>query len=300
MLTVDRILLFIAAGAVFYTALFYAGHRLLRFADIGGKPAYAALGALCLTTVHAALTVPALLAAFQAGSGLVHFIFPAIMGAVFGFLYAHRAGRDADTGAEPLAATVADGNGEALIEVGGDRYFDGPVRVRTSIPLALLAAVFGSILGGLVRLALTIGWEVSHLEGAAPGEMAAHAVAALPGYAAMALVAPAIISVPAMTVIIIAGHYAARALKWTGYGGYIGMGAIMPLVLTVLSMFLFLPIALIILVPSMIAMAVYRNYAGLEAEPVREDIVADDPRDLVGAAHPRRRFGRVIGRRAKA
>lgn len=301
MQTVDRLLLFIAAGGVFYTALFYAGHRLLRFAGMSGKPAYAALGALCLTTVYAALTLPALLEAFQQGSGVVLLIFPALLGAVFGFLYAHRAGPEPDTGAEALAAAAAGpGSDEALIEVDGERYFDGPVRVRTSIPLALLAAVFGSILGGLIRVALMTGWEVSLLDGAAPGEMASHAIRVLPGSAAMGLVAPAIISVPAMTLMIIAGHYAARALKWTGYGAYIGMGAVMPFVLTVVSMFLFLPIAVIIIVPNMIAMAIYRYYAGLEAEPVREDILASDPRGLVGAAHPRRRFGRVIGPRAKA
>jgi hypothetical protein len=46
--------------------------------------------------------------------------------------------------------------------------------------------------------------------------------------------------------------------------------------------------------PTAIAMSVYRNMAGVEPKPVKEDILVRDRRHLVGAQHPRRQYGRVV------
>jgi hypothetical protein len=40
--------------------------------------------------------------------------------------------------------------------------------------------------------------------------------------------------------------------------------------------------------------ALYRRFAGLEPEPLRETVIATDPDALVGADHPARRQHRII------
>ena len=52
--------------------------------------------------------------------------------------------------------------------------------------------------------------------------------------------------------------------------------------------------SLLLAVPTAIAMVVYRNMAGLEPKPVKEDVIVGDRRNLVGADHARRRYGRVV------
>ena len=108
------------------------------------------------------------------------------------------------------------------------------------------------------------------------------------------MVAGAIVGVPVMFVSILAGHYVARGFKRTDYGAYFGLGLVAPIAIALFSMFVLAPIALALAVANGVAMVLYRNLAGLEPVPVREDILAARERDLVAADHPRRAFGRVV------
>lgn len=292
MRTYDRLAIWLALGATAYSGLFFVGHRLLRRAGTGARAAYAALGAGTLAGIHTSLNPGATASALQSGTWLINLALPIAFGAVFGFLYAFRAGWDA----EPASVDLPTENAGALIEADGETYFDGPVRVRTVVPLMLLSAVFAAMLAGLTRGVMLVGWEVSNLS--VPGWRAAlnHAGGAS-GYAWVELAALIIIGAPAMTVMILAGHYVARGLKRTGGWAYFTIGLVMPTVLSLATMFLFLPIALIITVPTALGMTIYRRLAGLEPLPVREDILSGDPRHLVGVDHARRRYGRVIGAR---
>lgn len=292
MRTYDRLAIWLALGAAAYAGLFFAGHCLLRRQRVGARGAYAAIGAAALAIIHISLNPGETANALQSGNGLIGLLLPAFFGAVFGFLYAFRAGWDR----EPVSAALPTDNADALIEAEAEAYFDGPVRVRTAVPLMLLSAGFAAMLAGLMRGVMLVGWEVSNLS--TPGWRAAldHAGGAS-GYAGMELAALIIIATPAMTVMILAGHYVARGLKWTGGWAYFAIGLAMPIVLSLATMFLFLPIDLIITVPTALGMAIYRRLAGLEPLPVREDILVADPRHMVGADHPRRRYGRVIGAR---
>ena len=286
----DLMAIWLAAAAAIYSAVFVAGHLALRALGAGKRAFYAGLGAVSLSLTHAALSFGQVADAFLSGVGFSQFILPGLLGAAFGFLYAHRAGW------EPGEGGVIAGDDDSLVAHGGDTYFDGPVQVRTSIPVMILAAVVGSILVGLVRGAMTIGWEVSLLDDPSARQALDHAFDAS-AYAGLSMVAMGIIGVPVMTVAILAGHYLARAFRRNDYGVYFGIGLLAPVILALATMFLFAGVALMIALPNAVAMVVYRKLAGLEPVPVREDIIAERPRDLVGPEHLQRRMSRVVGGR---
>lgn len=304
MRTWDRLLVWCLGGGLIYLALFLAGHFVLRRSAVGSRAAYAGLGAA--SCVLAFCTLGAfgdLVEAFQRGAGVSYLVLPAALGAIFGFLYAWRAGweREGDDPAvlsKALAARMSatsgrDGPGIAHLETPGADYYAGPMQVRTSIPLMVLAALFGSLLSGVVRGVMLIGHEVSLLGDVGVDRLLEHALRST-GAAGIELIGLMLISVLPMTVMILAGHYAARAFKWTSPGAYFGVGLVMPPIIAIASMLLFLVIALMIVLPTAVAMAIYRQMAGLEPVPVKEDVIVRDPRALVAADHPRRQFGRII------
>ncbi len=286
----DLMVVWLALAGAIYTAVFAAGHLLLRRLEVGHRGLYAALGVLALCVTHAALNFAQVAESFLSGVGLSQFILPGLLGAAFGFLYAHRAGWE-----HGESARIA-GVDDSLVAHEGDTYFDGPVQVRTSIPLMILAAVVGSILAGLVRGVMTVGWEVSLLDDPTLQRALGHAADAS-AYAGLMMVAMGVISVPVMTVAILAGHYIARAFKRTDYGVYFGVGLVAPVILALATWFLFAGVALMVALPNAVAMVVYRRLAGLEPVPVREDVIAERARDLVGADHLQRRMSRVVGAR---
>ena len=91
-------------------------------------------------------------------------------------------------------------------------------------------------------------------------------------------------------------HLAARGLNKISYMSYFVIGLLVPIPASLIAGLNGLYIGLIAAVPVAITMAVYRNMAGLEPVPVKEDIIVSDQRSLVGANHARRQFGRVIKR----
>ncbi|TAJ63702.1 hypothetical protein [Brevundimonas sp.] len=301
MRTYDRLLLWLAAGAGMYVALFGLGHLALRRIGAGERWAYAILGGLALVAMYLAFKGPTRLAVvFGSGEGVIGLIIPFLIGSAFGFLYAWRAGwevaeeEDLDgLRARMAGVTGADERDLDAFQTGGHTYFAGPVRVRTSIPLMVLSAVIGGILHGLVRGAIRVSWEVMQLPDPTGAEALAHA-GNMSQYAGFEMVAMAIIGAPPIALAILVGHYAARGLKQTDAWAYLGLGLVAPLVISLLALHLFWMVAIMIMIPTAVAMAIYRSFAGLEPVPVREDVQARRNRDLVGADHPRRRFARVV------
>lgn len=304
MRTWDRLLLWCFGGGLAYLALFVSGHLALRRAGIGDRAAYAGVGAAaCVISFCLMGAFGELIAAFQRGTGVSYLIAPAALGAIFGFLYAWRAGWEAaadeaaflsDALAARAASAGAGRDGDpAVVRTSDADFYSGPMQVRTAIPLMLLSALFASMLTGLLRGVMLIGHEVSQLGDVGVGRMVDHAVMTS-GAAGMEMVFLMLVSVLPMTLVILAGHYVARGFKTTSAAAYFGIGLILPPVLAVVTMFLFLLIALTIMLPTAVAMVIYRRMAGLEPVPVKEDVIVRDPRDLVSADHPRRAFGRVI------
>lgn len=301
MRTYDRMLLWLAAGSGMYVTLFGLGHLALRRWGMGERWAYAVLGGLALVAMYLSFKGPARLAVvFGSGQGVIGLLIPFAIGSAFGFLYAWRAGWEAgpDEDLDALrvrmaGVTAAEEPELDAFETGGHTYFAGPVRVRTSIPLMVLAAVIGGILHGLVRGAIRVSWEVLQLPDPT-GAQALEQAGAMTQYAGLEMVAMAVIGAPPIALAILVGHYAARGLKQTDTWAYLGLGLIAPLVISLLTLHLFWVVAIMIMIPTAVAMAIYRSFAGLEPVPVKEDIQARRARDLVGASHPRRRFSRVI------
>jgi len=307
MQTWDRLVVWCLSGGVIYTAIFLAGHFALRRFGVGDRGAYAGLGAAACVLAFCALGLfGGLVDAFQRGAGLSYLIAPAGLGAVFGFLYAHRAGwetagDDPSALSDALAARTAAVTGRAeadpaLVRTPGADYYDGPMQVRTVIPLMLLSAVFATILAGLLRGAMVIGREVFLVSDEGAARMIEHALETSPA-AGIELLFLLVAGVLPMTIVILAGHYVARGFKTSSPAAYFGIGLILPPILAVFSMFLFLVLALMIMLPTAVAMVIYNRLAGLEPVPVKNDVIVSDPRHLVSAEHPRRRFARIIGGR---
>ena len=97
-----------------------------------------------------------------------------------------------------------------------------------------------------------------------------------------------------MALAVLFGHFLARAWGRDSYRTYMLIGAAAPVLLGLLAGVLGLYVSAQAIVPMAVAMAVYRNMAGLEPKPVKEDIQLNDQRNLVGESHVRRQFGRLI------
>ncbi|VXB75901.1 hypothetical protein [Brevundimonas sp. G8] len=293
----DKLVIWLALGAAGYVILFAGAHFAMRRLKFGGRGAYALAGGVSLAIMFTLLDLTAAIDAFREGYGLVRVIAPGILGAIFGFLYAYRAGWDQPDDIEGLADRVASTSGDrsspALVETGVTKYFDGPVQVRTSVPIMLLAALFGSILMAVATVLSKAGWETLMLPERALGPVLQHGTNAILAYSLEATML-GIITILPMTVMICAGHYALRGLGKTSPVAFFVVGLTAPILFTIFTLGMFMVIGVSLIIPMGIAMVVYRHMAGLEPRPVREDILAKDHRNLVGADHPRRRFGRVI------
>lgn len=300
--TYDRLLIWLAAGASMYVGLFALGHFVLRGRNVGERWAYAVWGGISLVAMYLCFKGPARLAVvFGSGQGVIGLIIPFAIGAAFGFLYAWRAGwetTDAPEDLDGLRARMAGVTGEEArnmdaFQQGGLDYFAGPIQVRTSIPLMLLAAVLGGVVFGFARGAFRVVWEVTQLPDPSGQAALAHA-GSMANFAGLEMVAMAVIGAVPTVVCMLAGHYILRGLKRPETWAYLGAGFLAPIILGILWPPLYLMVALMLPIPCALAMVIYRGFAGLEPVPVKEDVIARRNRDLVGADHPRRRFARVI------
>lgn len=298
-------------GAFIYLVLFIPTHLALRRYQIVARPAYAAAGAVCaLLSVAGQTPLDGWQTVIASGRISVFFGITLAAGAMLGFLYQWRAGLEQD-GDDPerlaeaisnpaVSAAAADSGfgrrteGAALVDAGSAEYFAGPTQVRTSVPLALTASLLSAGVYALAQFAIGVADEMSsHLHGATTLSLD------MLGYAMNAqlhvlLFAGVLAPIP-FSIAVLIGHGALRALNRQSYLAYALAGLVAPFLLVLIGGLGGLYFALIGVIPVVIAMYTYRNMAGLEPKPVREDIQVTDRRDLVGEDHPRRKYGRVIG-----
>lgn len=182
----------------------------------------------------------------------------------------------------------------ALVDTGESEYFNGPLQVRTSLPVMFVASLGSTVLYGVGKYIVGMAFAASKAKDASPEAIfeAAYKAAGYEGFGLALFVFTATLP---FVVVIYAGHMAARALNKTSYAAYGAIGLLTPIVM---GLFVFIVGAFIgvqVAIPAALAMMVYRNMAGLEPKPVKEDIMVKDRRNLVGANHARRTFGRVVG-----
>jgi hypothetical protein len=290
-------------GALTYLAVFLLGHFTLRRYGVGGRWAYASLGMMsALVCVLSQTPLQGWRNLIVLGNLSYYLAIPIVAGLIMGFSYRWRAGLEAD-GDDPalLEAALAAGPSEggatpdpALVDTGDAEYFGGPVQVRTTFPVAFVAALLSSGLFGLISVAFAIpaeiqGWMASGQQIPLNKMVALAIQSQLHVIWIMALMAP----VP-FAALVMLGHVILRAMGKTSYRAYLVAGATAPLLLTLLLGPVGFLLGLRAAVPMAVAMSVYRSMAGLEPKAVKEDIEVRDRRNLVGADHPRRRYSRVI------
>ena len=297
----DALMLSCLAGGLVFTVALFLGHLVLNRLRVGQRWAYVALGSLALVGAYASQMPPSdLIAVARKGLLFYFFTLPAITGAVFGFLYAWRAGWEierehpdalsAALSAHPDRAAEA---APALVETAEARYFHGPLRVRTSFMLMFLAALLSAFLGAVVRALIGMGVEATYSPDRTNAQVIDHAIEMSLGVG-LEMFFLILVGVLPIFLCVIAGHFLARGLKRTAAWAYVGIGLLMPLVLALFSFGLLVVLGMMILLPTAVAMVLYRQFAGLEPAPVQEDILVSDERHLVDADHPRRRYGRVL------
>lgn len=301
-LHMDALLFSCLRGGLAFGGAFLVGHLILRKARLGGRAWYAALGAVALALAYATqMRAEDLEAVARQGLIAYFFVLPVLVGAGMGFLYAFKAGWEVgDDSPETLAEALADssdrtagGEAPARVQAGETEYFSGPLRVRTSFPLMLLSAALAAGIAAGVRSLFVMGWEAGHLADRSNASVIDH-TAQISLYLGLETAFLIMIGVMPIVLGVLAGHFAARGFKTHAHWVYFVIGLAAPLALALVSMGFFLGIGLAAALPTAIAMALYRSFAGLEPVPVREDILVRDSRDLVAADHPRRQFGRVI------
>jgi hypothetical protein len=290
-------------GALTYLLAFVLGHLALRRFGVGGRWAYAGLGAASALICVASQTLAAdWTNLVEMGSLSFYLAVPLIAGLIMGFLYQWRAGLEADgddpalleatlQNGAPAGAISADGS---LVDTGQAEYFDGPLQVRTTFPVAFVAALLSAGIFGLVRMAFGIPGEISGWmqsgQSLPMNQMVALAIQSqLPVIFFMGMMAP----VP-FAALVMLGHVILRAWDKTSRVAYLLMGAAAPVLLLLVLGPMGILLGLQAAVPMAVAMSVYRNMAGVEPKQVKEDIMVSDRRHLVGADHARRRFGRLI------
>jgi len=318
--TLDAALLWCLIGGVIYLAILVPGHLLFRHLGLSGRWAYAGLGAAACT---AALVSRMALSEVVAGGMLsLHLLFTVVSGALFGFLYHWRAGYEAtgddparlarvlNPGAagDPVAALRARASASggtfgqrapslssdlALVDTGDEEYFDGPLQVRTSVPLAFVAAFLATCLFGVGKYVFTLGLKGSLIAPKGLGPLSDQ-MSTVAGFEGAALLCTVVLGTLPIAVVILLAHAALRAMDKQSYAAYAVGGLVAPVVIGLLMFVVFVFMGLLLAVPTAIAMLVYRNMAGLEPKPVKEDVIVGDRRNLVGADHERRRYGRVI------
>lgn len=300
----DAYVLAFLRGGLTYLALFLAAHLGLRRLGVASRWAYAGLGAVAAAGAVATLTpLPAWGDLIATGRLSQYLGIVAFFGAIIGFLYVWRAGLSAEED-DPtaLARTVGDragapdaspsGDDAALVAIDAAEYFDGPLQVRTSFPVMFVAAIVSA---GLYCTGITVLGAASDLTARlhASIPLLGDLGGALETRAVLMLGTGAITAFPA-TFLILLTHYVLRGLNKQSYLAYGAGGLLAPVLLGLIAGPLGALVGAQAMVPMAIAMSVYRNMAGVEPKPVKEDILVRDRRHLVGAQHPRRQYGRVV------
>lgn len=302
-LHMDALLLSCLTGGLVFGGSFLIGHLVFRRIGLGRRFWYALLGAASLALAYASqMRAVDLEAVAERGLVAYFFALPTLIGAAMGFLYAYKAGWEiGDDNPDALAEVLKDGVGQeegasaapTLVRAGDTEYFAGPLRVRTSFPLMILAAALAMALAGATKALSSLVFEASLLADRSNAAVIDH-TAQMSLFAGLEMGFIVLVGVLPVTLSILAGHYIARGFRTHARWAYFLIGLVAPAVLTLLSMGALLGVGLVIALPAAIGLLLYRNFAGLEPVPVREDIRMTDERALIAADHPRRQFGRII------
>lgn len=303
----DLVVLAGLRGGALYCLLFTLLHFGLRVIDNGRRWSYAAIGAVALTAALCGVTRWSVWPVLIERGVLSQYLLPMIIaGAIIGFLYQRKAGFEAEgDDSEALAQTLgadiharpAPGSepeaGDAVVRTAGADYFDGPLQVRTSLPISFVSALLASGVYTLLRMTMGgLGELAARLEeGTRPlADSIGLALSSQMGtLVVMVLAAP----IP-FTMVVLLGHLGLKAWGKSSYLAYIGVGAAAPVLLSLILGPVGLLYGVQAILPLALAMSLYRNLAGLEPKSVKEDVLLGDPRNLVGANHPRRQVGRLV------
>jgi len=304
-------------AALAFLVVFTLAHLALRKARICGRWPYAIIGSAAVMAAIASLMEPAEWRHLLGQGNLSEYVgINLVAGAIIGFLYHWRAGLEAgeddpaalaralgpsrdrtkfigvDRTPQPAETDARVSDDGTYVDTGPAEYFNGPVQVRTSFPVMFVAALVSA--GAYTLLLFGLGFA---------GQTASHFQAPLPflgdfssivrTQAAIILGTGLITALP-FTFLLLVAHLLIRSLNNQSYLAYCAGGFLAPILLGLLAG----PIGVILglqgAFPMAIAMCTYRSMAGLEPKPVREDIILNDRRNLVGADHARRQFGRLV------
>lgn len=307
--TADALVLGVLEGGVVFLLAFLAGHLGLRRAGVGLRWPYAGAGAVAALIVFAAATPRETFDLLvERGTASLYILLAVAVGAVIGFIYHRRAdyetfGDEPSALAERLAgaprpeiaepsAPPAVSTDRVLVNTGGAEYFDGPLVVRTSVPVMFVAALGSMGLWGLGKLMLALAQAAANRGARAPDALWNEAIEIL-AWQGMGLWMFVVLGTLPFVVVIFAAHSAARALRRSDARTYALFGFVAPVLLGAVSLTFFF-LGLLLALPGAVCLLVYKRLAGLEPAPVKEDVLVRDRRALVGADHPRRRFGRVV------
>lgn len=277
----DKLLFAYGGRLMLDGALLFAGHSVLRHFRISSRLAYTLIGgAMAAMCYLLALRNGLLLAPRPEGSEYTAGLLPAVAGMLAGFLYGQFAGLET-IAASAAPAPAADSAARP------PTFFDGPVRVRTSVgAIAIAATIPAAITAVLVFMVIALfgtagpGWLIT---------------AALPAQIFLIVL---IATVVPSAILVLVVHYIARAFGRSRGGEYAVIGSLLPAACMLLlapllngSVLVLLPAAI---VNGAIMGALYRRFAGVEPVPLPEMVIATDAQALVGADHPSRRQHGVI------
>lgn len=301
--TADMAVLALGGGGLAFGILLLAGHLALRRAAILTGWAYAGVGAAAALAAFLCAGGIATIALAQAqGAVSLALILPLAAGAALGAIYHRMAGFEADPGADdpsrietalalhresggqPAPAAAFPAPAPVLLEAGEERYFSGPMRVRSSL-LLLLAS--GAAVGGIFSAIILLLGLATNL--AQPGGSLGRS---LPFDVDQGLGVSLGLVVGLCLLLLVPNflaHKAAQKFKVLTVGGYSAAGFA-----TCVAVGFLLPPFWILALPTAISMALYRRWAGVEPEPLPGEVFVSDPRALVGAHHPARAYRRVV------
>jgi hypothetical protein len=284
--TFDGLVLASLAGTAIFAAVLAGGHFAARDKARGRRGYYAVAGALAGLLSFAGSGGAALIE-IAAEQQLVSLALglPLVIGALLGIVYDSGAGiedRDeARVEAIEQALEGSEGAEPALIDTGEDQYFSGPMQVRFSLSLMFASgALLGLILAGIGFLLTLSGALIS-------GEFLGEATAArVVGMTVAVTIGTGVL----MVLPTLLGHYAATFFKARTAGAYVGYGFLANIALGLVT-----GVFLVAAPFAAATLALYRRLAGIEPVGLPDDIRVRDPRALVAADHPARRYHRVVG-----
>lgn len=288
--SLDQVALTVLPVAALYGGLFWLGHRELRKRGHLAATAYAMLGAVSAILPFVLGTGPGFFRdAATDGSLTAALIAPLIIGSILGTLYRRYAGfetADEDPDALAMAVSADPSAAGGLITTATAEYYDGPLQVRLTLPAMLAGAIAGAAFHAMCGALIFYN---------APADM----LGPFLRRPAFVFVAGTIaLSIPYFAFVVLAATFL-RARNKQKMSSHISIGFLTPILIGIAFGVVGMgPAGLLVsaafIVPSAIAMGVFRKVAGLEPVSLPDDIEVTDRTALVPADHVRRRVVRVI------